>query len=200
LKYPEGEYIVSAGEPCTHIKFIISGSVRLTVANADGRFAVSQTLVAPDEIAPDFLFGRPTMYPSTAIALEPTSILQIAKNDYLKILNSDPIFMYNILNMLSTNAQKSVTGVLALTSGSIEERLAFWIIALTQPSGKDITLNCRQRNLYTMFGIPRQSFLAALEGLKQRGIIDYNSNEIKITDRRDMLSLLHTTSEDDEIV
>jgi CRP-like cAMP-binding protein len=197
LKYPEGEYIVKAGEPCTHIKFIISGSVRMTISNADGRFAVSQTLVAPDVISPDFLFGHATDYPSTAVALEPVSILQIAKNDYLKILSSDPVFMYNILNMLSMNAQKSVTGVLALTNGSVEERIAFWIISLTQPSGKNITLTCRQRNLYSMFGVPRQSFLAALESLKQRGIIDYNPNEVNIVNRRDMLALLHTSSEDD---
>jgi CRP-like cAMP-binding protein len=199
LKFEEGNVVVSAGEPCTHIQFIISGSVRMTITSSDRRFAVSQTLVAPDVIAPDFLFGRAVVYPSTVIALEPTSILQIAKNDYLKILNSDPIFIYNILNMLSTNAQKSVSGVLALTSGSIEERLAFWIVALTQPNGKDITLTSRQRNLYTMYGIPRQSFLAALDGLKQRGMIDYNLNEIKIMDRRDMLALLHTTSEDDDM-
>jgi hypothetical protein len=41
--------------------------------------------------------------------------------------------------------------------------------------------------------------LAALDGLKQRGMIDYNLNEIKIMDRRDMLALLHTTSEDDDM-
>jgi hypothetical protein len=48
-----------------------------------------------------------------------------------------------------------------------------------------------------MFGVPRQSFLAALESLKQRGIIDYNPNEVNIVNRRDMLALLHTSSEDD---
>lgn len=192
LKYLHGEEIVAAGSPCTHIKFIISGSARSTIVNSDGRFSVSQTLTAPDVIAPDFLFGKATDYPCTVVADQPTGILQIAKNDYIKILNSDPIFMFNFLNLLSMNAQKAVDGVLALTTGSTEERIAFWIIALTQPGGRDITLSCRQRDLYSFFGVQRSSFIATLDDMKNRGIIDYNQNEIRITDRRLLLDILHT--------
>ena len=55
LKYPEGETIIREHEPCTHLTFVIAGSVRLTTVNANGRFAVSQTLRAPAVIAPAFL-------------------------------------------------------------------------------------------------------------------------------------------------
>jgi CRP-like cAMP-binding protein len=192
LKYPADEIIVNAGEPCTHIKFIISGSIRVTIGNTDGRFSISHTLHSPDVIAPDFLFGRVTQYPCTVRALEPTSILQIAKSDYLKILDSDPIFLYNLLNLLSVNSQKSVQGVLSLTTGSTEERIAYWVVALTQPNGTDITIHCKQRDLYTLFGVPRQSFIAMLEGLRKRGLIDFNQSEVKVLDRRKMLTMLHS--------
>lgn len=191
LKYLPGETIVSAGDPCTHIKFIISGSARSTIENYDGRFRVSNTLEAPDVIAPSYLFGRATNYPCTAVAISPTSILQITKNDYLKILGSDQIFMINFLNMLSVNAQKSVDGVLGLTTGSMEERIAFWAVALTQPSGTDIVLSCRQRDLYSFFGVQRSSFIATLDAMKERGLLDYNSTEIRIASRKQMLDLLH---------
>nr|WP_304972367.1 hypothetical protein [uncultured Muribaculum sp.] len=46
LKYLEGESLVAAHEACTHIKFIISGSVRLSISNYNERFKVSQTLHA----------------------------------------------------------------------------------------------------------------------------------------------------------
>lgn len=197
LKYLEGEKIVEAGQPCTHIKFVISGSARVTVVNSDGRFGVSQTLTAPDVIAPDFLFGRTTIYPCTAVAIKPTGILQIAKADYVKLLNSDPVFLFNYLNMLSVNAQKAVNGVLALTTGSLEERIAFWIVALSQRTGKDIILSCRQRDLYSLFGVQRSSFIATLEGMKQRGLIDYTSNEIRILNRADMVALLSTSGSDE---
>jgi len=198
LKYLPDETIVEAGTQCTHIKFIISGSARSSIVNSDGRFKVSQTLNAPDVIAPDFLFGRATNYPCTVTSIEPTGILQIAKSDYIKILNSDEVFLFNYLNMLAMNAQKSVDGILALTTGSIEERIAYWIIALTQPTGADIALECRQRDLYSFFGVQRTSFIASLDGLKARGLLDYSSNRIDIISRRGMSELLESHEDDDQ--
>ena len=192
LKYLEGEKVVDAGQACTHIKFVISGSCQSVVTNPGGRMSVSQTLKAPNVIAPEFLFGRTPIYPCTVTALEPTGIMQIAKTDYVKLLNCDPVFMFNYLNMLSVSAQKSLNGVLALTAGSLDERIAFWIVALTQRSGTDITLSVRQRDLYSMFGVQRSSFMATLESMKQRGLIDYSSNEIKIHDRNELVAMLTT--------
>lgn len=195
LKYLEGEQIVTAGEPCTHIKFIISGKARLTIENSTGRFKVSQTLTAPDVISPDFLFGKATHYPCSATAIDATGILQISKQDYVKILNSDNIFLFNFLNILSMNAQKAIDGVLALTTGSLEERIAFWIVALTQRGGTDIVLSCRQRDLYALFGVQRTSFISTLENMKSRGLIEYDQNEIRINSRRDLLDMLTSDTE-----
>ena len=167
--------------------FVICGSVRVIAANPDGRFKVSQTLVAPDVIAPDFLFGRATRYPVTAIANETAGLVQIGKQDFIDILNSDPVFLYNFLNTLSMNAQKAVEGVLAVAAGSLEERIAFWIIALTQPSGTDITLTCKQRDLYSLFGVQRSSFIATLDKMREQGSIDYDTNEIRIISRKELL-------------
>ena len=125
LKYPAGETIIRAGDSCTHLTFVISGSVRSTIVNNTGRFAVGQTLTAPAVIAPDFLFGRTTSYPCTVDALETTGILKISKSDYIRILYSDQVYMFNYLNTLSVNAQKSMVGILSLTGGAIDERIAF---------------------------------------------------------------------------
>lgn len=196
LKYLDGEKIVTAGEPCTHIKFIISGSSRVEIENSDGRFRVSQTLTRPDVIAPDYLFGRATNYPCTATAIGSTGILQISKADYITLLNSDTVFLFNFLNMLSVNAQKAVDGVLAITTGSLEERIALWIVSLTQRGGTDIVLSCRQRDLYSLFGVQRSSFIAVLEGMRARGLIEFSANEIRINRRSDMVALLTSSSED----
>lgn len=192
LKYPAREKFISAGGPCTHIRFIVSGSVRATISNNDGRFRVAQTLSAPDVISPDFLFGRHTIYPADVVALEPTGILQIDKSDYIKILNSDPVFLFNFLNLLSMNAQKAIDGVLALTNGSLDERIAFWIISLTQPRATDVVMQCRQRDLYSLFGVQRSSFIATIDRMKDMGLIEYNANEIHILDRRKLLTLLNS--------
>lgn len=195
LKLIDGQTIVNAGDPCTHLNFIISGSVRSTVATTDERFKVSQTLTAPGVLAPDFLFGRATTFPCTAKAIGTVSLLQINKQDFIDILKSDDIFLFNYINYVSMNAQKAIQGVLAVAAGSLEERIAFWIIALTQPAGTDITLTCRQRDLYALFGVQRSSFIATLDRMKEQGIIDYTSGEISIKSRRELLNVLTNHSE-----
>jgi transcription regulator, CRP family len=195
MKYLAGETVISVGSPCTHITFIISGSVRVSIKNPDGRFCVSQTLKAPDIISPEYLFGRATTYPCTAVAEAPTGILQISKTDYLKILDTDRVFLFNFLNILSRSAQKSVDGVLALTNGSLRERIAFWIICLTQPGGTDVKLTCRQRDLYSLFGVPRSSLIATLDAMKAEGLITYAPGEISVVSRPALLATLVTNAE-----
>lgn len=200
LKYPKGETVVRAGEECTHLAFVISGSVRSEISNSSKRFSVSQTLKAPSAIAPDFLFGRTTRYPGTVVALTDCSILKISKVDYIRILNADQVFMFNFLNTLSVNAQKALDGILALTSGGLDERIAFWIIALTQPGSEDIELTCKTRDLCNLFSVQRNVFDAACHEMEQRDLIRYSPRKIEIVDRREMLSLLERQSETQEDV
>jgi len=190
LKYADGETIIEEGKPCTHIKFVISGSVRLTTTSLDGRLRVQQTITAPDVIAPDFLFGRFTNYPLSGVAQGPISLLQIEKNDYLKILHSDNVFLLNFLNTLSINAQKSVIGVLALAHGSLEERIAFWVVALTQRGAHDITLQCRQRDFYLLFGVQRSSYIATIDSMRERGLVEYDQREIRFPSRAALVDIL----------
>ncbi|MDE5686763.1 MAG: Crp/Fnr family transcriptional regulator, partial [Paramuribaculum sp.] len=58
LKFNDGETIVEAGEPCTHIKFVISGAARLTTVNSTARMKISQTVSAPDVSSPGVLVGN----------------------------------------------------------------------------------------------------------------------------------------------
>lgn len=195
LKYPAGETIVRAGDACSHLTFILSGSVRLTTVNANRRFSIGQTLQAPAVLSPDFLFGRHTIYPSTVVANGDVSVLKIAKLDYTKLLSTDQVFLFNYINMVAANAQKSVDGIMSLTTGEIDERIAFWISALTQPGSSDIVLSCPKRDLCTLFGMQRSAFEAGLKSMKERGYIDYTNNELFVVDRQKLLSLLEHNHE-----
>lgn len=189
-KYKPDDIIVRAGDPCMFLSTVISGSVRVKIDSADSRVTVSQTLDAPEVIAPEYFFGRVTNYPATVTALDNCGIMQIEKRDYVDIINSDPVFLLNILNLLSMNAQRATDGVLALTSGNLQRRIAYWIVALTQNNGFDITMECRQRDLYSVFGVQRQSLISTLADMKAEGLLDYTPQCIRVADRRNLVKLL----------
>ena len=87
---------------------------------------------------------------------------------------------------------------MSLTTADVAQRIAYWISALTQNSGTDIVLTCRRRDLCSLFSVQRNTFDSALEGLASKGILEYDTRELRILDRRKLLALLETSHEDSD--
>ena len=192
VKYNQGQQIIAENDECTHIRFVISGDVRIDISNTNRRVAISETLSGPDVIGVDYLFGRNTFYPFNATALTDCGILQIVKADFVNILMSDKVFLFNMLNLLSRNSQKSTFGLMALSSGTIAERLAFIITSLTQRGSKDIKLTYRQKDLCSILGVQRSSLINALEKMKEDKVVDYTMTEIYVNSREALMDILHS--------
>lgn len=189
LKYRRGDAVLVAGEQCCDVVFVVSGSVRYAVKNSKDSFVVEQTIKAPSVIAPEFLFGRHTVVPCAVVALEATSILRISKADYIKILNTDNVFLFNYLNILSAKAQTPLAGLLKLTPGEPVERLALWIATSTQPGGLDLKFKCiGGLQLHEVLGASAEAVENALEPLRRDGLIRYNASELTISNRAEFLS------------
>ncbi|MFI3240762.1 MAG: Crp/Fnr family transcriptional regulator [Bacteroidales bacterium] len=184
LKYASDEQIVATGDVCNHIRFIISGDARIELSNFNHKLMLSEVISAPNVIGADYLFGMNTRYPFDVYASGGScGILQIEKADYINILYSDKVFLFNILNSLSRNCQKYTEGLLSLSSGSVAERLSFLILSLTQRGGKDICMKFKQKDLCTLLSVQRNSLVNALNDLNSRGIIEFTTSEIKVNSR-----------------
>lgn len=190
LKYLNNDKILDSGDPCCSLKFLISGSVRLETKNLNKRLKVSQTISAPNVIGAEYLFGRTTNLPYSVSAAPDAGILQIEKADYLTILKSDIVFLFNMLNYLSAHSQKPTEATLSLTSGSVAERFAFWVTSLTYRNSKDIVIEGKQKDFYTMLGVQRSAFINTLEDLKNRGYLDFTTNTITIANQEVLRNLL----------
>ena len=100
--------------------------------------------------------------------------MQIDKQSFVSLTQQSPIFIINLLNILSRHSQKSLETFLALSSGSVKERLAFWILSFTQRNATDIQIICKLKDLYTFFGLQRSVFMTALNELCAAGLISYS--------------------------
>ncbi len=190
LKFSDGEKIISADEDCTHLKFVVSGSVKLVTSSKVVRVSLSQTLNSPAVIGPDFLFGRKTVYPYDVYAMGACGILQILKNDYMQILQSDKVFLFNILNFLARSSQGATFAFQAQSRGLVAERLATLVASLTWSDSSGIVLDFRQKDLGSLLGVRRTSLINALNDLKKKQIIDYGVGQITIKDRQEIMKIL----------
>ena len=148
LKYPDGEKIVTSGEECNHLKFLISGEIRSELITQNEKMRITELIQAPNVIAPDHLFGRDTYFPANLYAVGTVGIMQIEKASVIQMLQEEPIFLINLLNILSRRSQKALESFTALSSNDLKERLAFWVLSLTQQKSVDIRIICKQKDLY----------------------------------------------------
>lgn len=191
LRYNPADVIIHRGENCNRLKFILSGTIRVVMESKATGFKVAQTLTGPNVIFPEFLFGRITTYPCRVTALSTASVVEIEKSDYLRILSMDNIFQLNYLNYLSLNAQKAVGGALALSSGDVISKIAFYVSTLTQPGSIDIELNSGDIPMEKMLDTDRESLRAACDDMRSKGIVEcLTANSIKIGERRELLNII----------
>ena len=191
LKFRNGEQIFAAGDQCSHIRFIVSGRVRLETPCDHLRVSLLQTLETPHVLAAEYLFGRETTYPYAAFADGPCGILQLRKSDYIKMLAFDKVFLFNILNYLSSGSQRNTASILAVKEGSVIERLAMIVEALTVIGATDVTVRFKQKDLCVLLGTQRTTLIASLDKLSDEDILDYTSNELRILDLTRLAEFIH---------
>ena len=191
LKFNDGEQIVACDDPCTHIRFIFSGSVRFVIRSVVSKISITHTLDAPDVMGADFLFGRKPNYPFEAYAQGDCGILQLKKSDYIKILQSDDVFLFNILNFLSRNAQETTLSLLNLSHGNIPRRLSLIVESLVPPHSRQVLLEFKQKDLCLMLGCRRSSLLTSLEDMKEKRQLNYTQSTITIEDRDAFIELVN---------
>ena len=180
LKFNDGERIIDEGDTCTHVRFVVSGKVRVSMRFTNLKVTIEQTLEAPNVLGPYYLFGLDTSYPFNVTAEGECGIMQLRKSDYVNIVQADKVFLFNILNYLSRNSQRFTAGVLAMKQGSVTERIALIVSILTTQLSSDITISFLQKDLCTLLGTQRTTLIHALDILKDEGIIDYTTTQITI--------------------
>lgn len=119
VKLNAGDKATGRGERCEHVRFIVSGSVNVTQPGDND--TLRYRLDAPDVLGPECLFGINPHYPFDATAgSDGCGLLLLAKRDFLTMLESNRIFMFNILNMLSTMAQRGAVPPASAVNISID--------------------------------------------------------------------------------
>lgn len=189
IRFDANAEIFRSGDTCSKLTFILSGKVRIAFP-ADGHLPeVSLTLSAPDVIMPEFLFGRHTHYPCTVTAVSEVSIMQIDKTEYMKLLALDSVFVINILNYLSSNAQKATLYSLHVANASPEALIAFIVYMLTPHNSTDITIHCLAPQYIEILGDNANPFVNAIHQMQRDGLIVIENDYITIKDRKYFLRI-----------
>lgn len=185
--YKDGDIVIEENEDCTHLKFIVAGNVRTYMSNMSLSLTISELRTSGTVLSPEYLFGIETKYPYKAIAVGSVSIMQFRKDEYLKLLQTNTIYMLNYLNYLSWHSQRPIQALRLVNDGSLKEILAQWLLAMTGNESVNIRIIGKIEDVSKATNIDEKKLRESLSELRNKGILDYDNSLIRIHSRRELI-------------
>ncbi len=99
--YKTGDLVVMQGDPCVSLMLLCAGSLSARMESDDGKELVLETLVAPEVLAPAFLYGSDNHFPVTLWAEEDARIWFLSREDFLIWMGEEEAVLRNFLRQIS---------------------------------------------------------------------------------------------------
>jgi CRP/FNR family transcriptional regulator len=129
--YGEDQEIFARGDKADFLPIVLSGAVKM-IRNPDVGKEVIIGIFRTGEMfaVPPVFDGAP--YPSTAIAVEKTELLQISRNDFLDILRDSPEFAFQVIGWTCEMLREKTSMIRTLATASPEHRVGRVLIKLAE--------------------------------------------------------------------
>ena len=170
--YRRDEVVFSAGDPGDSLIGVISGRIRISAGNADGREIFLNIMVPGDTFGEIALLDGGTRTAS-ATAMEPSELVSIRREPLFALLEREPKSALELLRLCGAR--------LRWTSGLLEDanfldmpaRLAKRLLALAELHGEDRdtgrAVRISQEELASFLGVSRQAVNEQLQEWKAKG-------------------------------
>jgi CRP/FNR family cyclic AMP-dependent transcriptional regulator len=168
-----GSTIFAKGDPGTGLMGVLAGTVKVSVASADGKDIVLNLFHEGEvfgEIA--LLDGRPRT--ADATAMSDCDLVVIERRDFVPFLSGHPDVMLKFIEILCSRLRRTSEQVQDITFLNLPTRLAKTLLQLTAAEDGSTTPRkaaVTQREISQMIGISRESTNKQLRAWAKRGWI-----------------------------
>lgn len=175
-----GTVIRREGEPCQRLAIVMGGTVSVTACADDHGYSISETTGAPFLMQPECLFGLTQHYTRTFCSTTTCDIVEIDKDDLMRIADDFVIFRINLTNLVCALAQKAARPLWHPAPEDHAQRIAAFVRArCAWPTGAK-TLRAKMTRLAVETGLTRREVSAALNDMQRRGLLSFSRGIIKI--------------------
>ena len=192
LRYLPGDVIFRQGDACTHVMYIQSGAVKLSVLSKAGREAVVAMLGPGDFFGEGCLAGQRVRMGS-ATATAPSAILQVRRERMARLLHKQHAMSDRFISHMLARNIRIEEDLIDQLFNSSEKRLARTLLLLAR-YGKHETPSravpkISQETLAEMIGTTRSRVNFFLNKFKRLGFIEY-SGDLPLTINHSLLSVV----------
>jgi CRP-like cAMP-binding protein len=134
-RYERGDLIFAEGDPPDLFMTIIEGRVKVFKATPAGKEIILEIFGAGDPLGAVAVYESAPL-PASAVALEPTECLAIARQDFFQLLEQHPALVRGLLSSLTIRLAELTRRLVELTGARVEARFARLFLKLADQLGK----------------------------------------------------------------
>ena len=179
-KVTAGRQIIHAGDPCTHLYFLINGTLKIETFSDDRRYSVTEQMSSPYILQQESIFGYYQRYTHDFYALTDANFLTLDKEEVVRLSEDFLVFRLNLMNHLATQTQKLIQSQWRRNPLSLRERIVrFFFQHTLYPAGPK-TFHILMERLAEEVNDSRLNVSRTLNRMQETGILELHRGRIEI--------------------
>lgn len=185
-----GEVLLTGGEPCPGLYFVVSGSLKVFQVSPEGREQVLM-VAGPGQSFNDVPVFDGGPNPASVEALEPSAVGLVPKEAIEDLVRRYPEVARGMLQVFARRLRLLVSLVTSLSLLSVEGRVGQVLLTFsdTAPQPRP-RLRVSQQDLAAMVGTTREVVARSLRALEEAGAVRRLQTEIEVVDRKRLAEMV----------
>lgn len=191
--YSSGSYIFEQGGVPSRLFLLLEGQVQICKDFTSGKRDVLYLVEAGNVFGEIFLFGDKKHYWYDAVAVTDVKVLEMPWDFFYHFCSNacdhHKQLTQNMLEIMSENNFRITRKLHIVSTSSLRERLAIWLIDAMDESCV-VELHMNREQLADFLGVARPSLSRELMRMQKDGLIEVSRKTIKICDK-DAVEMLY---------
>ena len=189
--FQKGELLFSEGNSCDRVFVVRSGRVKLYRTASSGREQILETLEPGDTCAcnPGTIAWSCS---STAEAVTPCAVWFLSREDYVRMVNSNPKVSHSLNQLLAKRLQCFSSLIEEVSLKDSKKRLVKFLLDMYTEQSKDgpLSIPFTREEIAQRLGTARETVERQLTELKQKSLISIKPRQIILQDIQGLKKLL----------
>lgn len=175
-EYQKDDYIFLEGEAPEALYIVRTGKVKVLRHSTDGKDVVLR-VTGPGQLLGSVAVFDGGGYPGTAQAIEDCSLLVVARNDCLTLVQRFPVFALTVISDMGTRLRSSAEQIRSLAVERVEQRIARTLLKLGQtagvdtPEGRVIEMPLTRQDVADMTGTTVETAIRVMSKFRRQELI-----------------------------
>ena len=193
--YDKDDYLFWEGEPAEWLVFVTVGQVKMIKHSESGRETILATF-GPGQIVGEVGVLVGDLYPATAQALEPTSTLDLRRDDYVELVRQYPDLAWALIQELGRRLQGAHEKIRSLAVEKVERRVARAVLRMANTAGERlddgtvrISVPLSRQDIADMAGTVIETAIRALSKFQKQGLIETRDGHIVLLEAHRLVAI-----------